>query len=128
MHVLDDVVAVLGLVYVDGVYGVPSLGEDLGVADDGCEAGALLEAVHVDEVEEVFILLDGGDDAVVDSFGEVDAHVEAALLLGLEALELQFFAAAFCEEVLGEPGVDLFDELGFVLHVEHLGALFPFLL
>ena len=80
-HVVDDVVAVLRVVDVDGFDPDPSLGEVLGVADDGCEAGAFLELVHVDEVESVLESLDDGYDAVVYAFREVYAHVEAAFLL-----------------------------------------------
>jgi len=54
--------------------------------------------------------------------------VEAAFLLGLEAEVLQFLAAALRQEVLAEPGVDLLDELGLVLHLEDLGACLPLLL
>ena len=54
--------------------------------------------------------------------------MEAAFLLGLEAEVLQFLAAALRQEVLAEPGVDLLDELGLVLHLEDLGACLPLLL
>jgi len=68
---VDDVVAVLRVVDVDCFDSGPSLGEVLGVADDGCKAGAFLELVHVDEVEAVLESLDDGYDAVADAFCEV---------------------------------------------------------
>jgi hypothetical protein len=125
LHVLDDIVAVFRLVDVDGLNSSSPVGEDFGVADDRCDARPLLEAVHVDEAEAVFLYLDDGDNAVVDSFHEVYAHVEAPPLLRFEAEELELLAAALRQEVLAEPGVDVLDELGLVLHLEDLGTFLP---
>ena len=124
----DYVVAVLGLVDVGGLEPRPSLVEEFGVSDDGGYAGSSLEAVHVDEVEGVVVSLDDGYDVVVYSLGEVYAHVEVACLPCGEWVVLEVLVAAFGEEVLGEPGVCLLDELDLELCLEDEGAILAGLL